>query len=113
MATALVGLPAVAIAGIELSKHDFTLSGWNTAGEICNVCHTPHEGDMSLDAPLWDHELTTVVTYGLYSSGTLTETAGQPTSGVSKLCLSCHDGTIAVDAFGGAGGTGGSGSSSP
>ena len=34
--------------------------------------------------------------YNLYTSSTLTATMEQPTAGVSKLCLSCHDGTVAL-----------------
>jgi len=61
-------------------------------------------GTLVVNAPLWNHEVTTELAYTLYSSSTLDATPGQP-SGVSKLCLSCHDGTVAVDAFGGAAGT--------
>ena len=46
----------------------------------------------------------TAATYTLYSSPTLDASLSQPDSS-SKLCLSCHDGTIAVDSFGGATGT--------
>jgi predicted CXXCH cytochrome family protein len=85
---------------ISGSAHDFSAAGWNGTGEICVVCHTPHAADTSVtDAPLWNHETTTAV-YTLYTSATLDAAPGQP-DGVSKLCLSCHDGTIAVDNFGG------------
>jgi predicted CXXCH cytochrome family protein len=88
---------AQSIAG---SAHDFSGAGWNSTGEICVVCHTPHNADTTVsDAPLWNHETTTAA-YTLYTSATFDATSGQP-DGVSKLCLSCHDGTIAVDNFGG------------
>ena len=81
------------------SAHDFSGRGWNTTGELCIVCHTPHHADVSVsDAPLWNHEVTTA-TYTLYSSPSLDATMKQPGSS-SKLCLSCHDGTVAVDNFG-------------
>ncbi|MDH5613017.1 MAG: cytochrome c3 family protein [Gammaproteobacteria bacterium] len=95
------------------SVHDFsdgTYKGgstytWNTSGELCVVCHTPHASDTSVTvAPLWNHSPSTSTTYNLYTSNTLTATVGQPT-GVSVLCLSCHDGSVAVDSFGGATGT--------
>jgi predicted CXXCH cytochrome family protein len=99
VATALIGLPAVALAGISGSKHDLSAQAYTT--EICNVCHTPHNADTDVsDAPLWDHEVTTQ-TYTVYSSTTLNASVGQP-SGVSKLCLSCHDGSVALDSFAGA-----------
>lgn len=85
------------------SPHDFSATGW-TGGQICVACHTPHNANTTVtDAPLWNHTVTTK-TYTLYNSLTLNATPGQPT-GVSKLCLSCHDGTVAVDSFGGATGT--------
>jgi predicted CXXCH cytochrome family protein len=92
--------------GIVGSAHDFTASGWNTTGEICIVCHTPHNADTTVaDSPLWNHEVT-VATYTLYASGTFDATDQTQPDGVSKLCLSCHDGTVALDNFGGAtGGT--------
>ncbi len=83
------------------SAHDFSGEQWNSTGEICIVCHTPHHADVSVtDAPLWNHEVT-AATFTPYTSSTLTATdVGQP-DGSSKLCLSCHDGTVAVDNFGG------------
>ena len=68
--------------------------------QLCIACHTPHGAKDSTDAPLWNHTLTTA-SYTLYDntvSTTLNATTSQPT-GVSKLCLSCHDGTVAIDAF--------------
>ena len=82
------------------SAHDFSNDSWNTSGEICIVCHTMHNADVSVnDAPLWNHE-TTASSFTPYTSSTLDATAGQPDAS-SKLCLSCHDGTIAVDNFNG------------
>lgn len=83
------------------SAHDFSGEAWNTTGEICVVCHTPHFADISVtDAPLWNHQVTTAV-YTIYGSATLDATdVGQP-QGISLLCLSCHDGTVALDNFGG------------
>jgi predicted CXXCH cytochrome family protein len=87
--------------GITGSKHDFSALGWNTSGEICITCHTPHNGDATVaDAPLWNHEVTTQ-TFTIYSSGTFNATDGGQPDGVSKLCLSCHDGSVALDSFGG------------
>ncbi len=80
------------------SAHDFSTETWNPSGEVCIVCHTPHHA-ISTDAPLWNHEVTTA-TFTTYSSSTLDATVGQP-DGTSKMCLSCHDGTVAVDNFGG------------
>ncbi len=85
---------------ISGSAHDFSGETWNPGGEICVVCHTPHNADISVaEAPLWNHEVT-AATFTPYSSVTLTATVGQPNNS-SKLCLSCHDGTVALDNFGG------------
>ncbi|WP_456421339.1 cytochrome c3 family protein [Lutibacter sp.] len=84
------------------SDHDFSNENWNNTGEICVVCHTPHNAVTGLTAPLWNHEVTTT-TFTLYTntvSPSFDATASQP-DGTSKLCLSCHDGTVAMDNFGG------------
>lgn len=96
---------AQAQTGISGSVHDFSAAGWNSDGEICEVCHVPHNADATVaDAPLWNHEVT-ASSYTEYSSPSLDATVVDPT-GSSLLCLSCHDGTVALDNFGGAtGGT--------
>lgn len=98
----LVSLPLVASAVITGSAHDFTTETWNTTGEICVVCHTPHNGDTTIPgSPLWNHEITATAAFGVYASSTLNAgPMGQP-DGLSKLCLSCHDGSVALDNFGG------------
>jgi predicted CXXCH cytochrome family protein len=95
----LILFAQIGFAQITGSAHDFSSQTWNSSGEICIVCHTPHNAAAITDAPLWNHE-TTVATYTLYTSATLNATIGQP-AGTSKLCLSCHDGTVAIDNFGG------------
>jgi len=109
-----------AMAQIAGTAHDFndglfadgSAGGdtWNTSGEICVVCHTPHSAISPTDGPLWNRDITAVTNYTMYAPNTTPGSdidgtfAGQPT-GVSRLCLSCHDGTIAIDSFGGATGT--------
>lgn len=95
-------LPALgqSTSSIMGSPHDFSTRGWGS-DQICIFCHTPHNALMNVAAPLWGHTLTTQ-TYTLYSnasSATLNAVTAQP-QGVSKLCLSCHDGTVAIDSFG-------------
>lgn len=88
------------------SAHDFSNRGWSPDDQICVACHTPHNADISVtDAPLWNHEVTTKV-FDLYDSPTFdgSATITQPT-GSSVLCLSCHDGTVAIDSFGGTSGS--------
>ena len=60
--------------------------------EVCIFCHTPH--DSRPESPLWNRQ-DPGVTYVLYNSSTVQAMTGQP-DGSSVLCLSCHDGTIAL-----------------
>ena len=85
-------------AAISGTPHDFSGKGWGST-ELCVFCHTPHFSQTSINqAPLWSHSNTVVSAYTLYSSTSMSATLGQP-SGQSKICLSCHDGTVAVDSF--------------
>ena len=96
------------------SAHDFSANNWDGNSEICVVCHTPHNAYSETEAgagpgqlgPLWNRTLTAVNNFATYTSLTRVGSDIQATgfqadlSGVSKLCLSCHDGTIAIDSFG-------------
>jgi predicted CXXCH cytochrome family protein len=66
-------------------------------GQTCIFCHTPHGGSNSI--PLWNRRNPTGAAYQLYTSSTsdVTTTAATVAASVSGACLSCHDGTIAVD----------------
>ena len=79
------------------SKHNLSVSGPGTIkasseSEICIFCHTPHNS--SPQKPLWNRE-DPALNYTLYTSTTSDAAMGQP-DGSSLLCLSCHDGTIAL-----------------
>jgi len=79
------------------SKHNLSASGPGTLKataetEICIFCHTPHNAQP--DTPLWNHAESRA-NYLPYTSTTLRAAVGQP-NGASKLCLSCHDGTVAL-----------------
>ncbi|VAX10951.1 Cytochrome c family protein [hydrothermal vent metagenome] len=87
----------LAMASIMNTKHNLSTDGagsYRASAEqrVCLMCHTPHSGDPAV--PLWNHTLS-AATYTPYSSTTLNAAPGQPT-GSSKLCLSCHDGTVAI-----------------
>lgn len=92
-------LAAAPAAGqsLRLTKHNLSDSGPGpvkavTESRICIFCHAPHRS--SGQPPLWNRS-DGRVTYLVYDSPTLQAQAGQPT-GASRLCLSCHDGTIAL-----------------
>lgn len=101
--------------GIVGSPHDFTdnLSPdvgasdetWNARNEICRVCHVPHDHQRAsqryLNGLLWNHGVS-AASYTMYSSSwssTLNGAQSPQPDGVAKLCLGCHDGTVAIDTF--------------
>jgi len=66
-------------------------------GQTCVFCHVPHGGSPSL--PLWNRANPTGAAYQVYASSSMTgvATGAGIASGISGACMSCHDGTIAVD----------------
>jgi predicted CXXCH cytochrome family protein len=66
--------------------------------QVCAFCHTPHGATNFPGAPLWNRTLSGEF-YDVYTSESLDAedlgTVSQP-AGSSKLCLSCHDGTLAL-----------------
>ncbi|MFB3814937.1 MAG: cytochrome c3 family protein [Terriglobales bacterium] len=79
------------------SPHNLSASGTgavkSTQSDVCVFCHAPHNVRPDI-TPLWNHQLSTQV-YTPYSSTTMAAAPLQP-SPSSKLCLSCHDGTVAL-----------------
>ncbi|MBF0309659.1 MAG: cytochrome c3 family protein [Magnetococcales bacterium] len=103
-----------ALAGIKGSKHDLGSGGASQQGatsgttEVCVFCHTPHGANTGATAPLWNKSLPTS-TYTRYSSLNTTTLDGTeaPVGSVSLACLSCHDGSQAMDVMINAPGSGG------
>ena len=87
--------------GISGTKHNLSSGGFlgsrSSTDEICVFCHTPHASSTTLVAPLWNKALPNTSNYTLYSSGTMQGTASLTSSSASLACLSCHDGTQAMD----------------
>lgn len=96
-------LPGPVLAGISSTKHNLSSGGTGTnkfggTGEICVFCHTPHGSDTTAAVPLWNRVLgsNTYTTYDSLGTSTLDgDTA--PVGSVSIACLSCHDGTQAMN----------------
>jgi hypothetical protein len=68
--------------------------------QICIFCHTPHGGDMT--GPLWNHSLPGASAFTHYNSTSLSTTlrnlsSTRAVNDESLLCMSCHDGSIAVN----------------
>jgi predicted CXXCH cytochrome family protein len=117
-AALLVGISGMAHAGIANTKHNLSSSGaaaGNTiyaddggaASEICVFCHTPHAATVASannTLPLWNRNVASAAaSYAVYSSTTLNAVITNPggldtadTATISNLCLSCHDGTVAI-----------------
>ena len=93
--------PAILAGTIAGSAHDFRGYLWNTSGEICKPCHAPHR-TKTLPAPLWNHGLSgrTYTMYDSIQSPSMDADVSSQPSGSSKICLSCHDGTIALENYG-------------
>ena len=95
---------AWAARDVASTRHNLAVSGTGTirstgpvgGTQVCAFCHTPHSAAPT--TPLWNREDTAVVTYTPYDSSTLAAAPDQPT-GKSRLCLSCHDGTVALGAL--------------
>ncbi len=92
--------------GVAGSPHDFSGEAWNHRGELCRVCHIPHDHNrnVSLGALglLWDHQVSNV-SYLMYAEDTHIEfidgAADAEPTGTTKMCLGCHDGTVGLDQF--------------
>jgi hypothetical protein len=117
---AVIAIGAVALApsgaalaygdgmGITGSPHDFTDGvvlgeagdeSWNWRAEICRVCHAPHDKQRVAykEGLLWNRAVSSAE-YELYESSTLDGAISQPV-GRAKMCLSCHDNTVALQQF--------------
>jgi hypothetical protein len=96
-------LRAAGISDVRNTKHNLSVTGAGpvrstTESQVCVFCHTPH-GSTPGVAPIWNRALG-ATTYTPYTSASLDALAiqgalDQP-GGSSKLCLSCHDGTVAI-----------------
>jgi predicted CXXCH cytochrome family protein len=80
--------------GVKGSKHDLA-NGVNDNYEVCVYCHTPHGARTDIDAPLWNKP-GGVQAYRTYDSATI-DGKILPVGSVSTACLTCHDGTQAMD----------------
>lgn len=101
VAGALVGALSAPTASAQTqvanTKHNLTPGGPGQLKEtrpigLCVFCHTPHNANPA--GALWNRDLPPI-TYQLYTSSTLRATLNQPNGG-SRLCLSCHDGILAL-----------------
>ncbi|MCF6236380.1 MAG: cytochrome c3 family protein [Gammaproteobacteria bacterium] len=92
-------------AGVANTKHNLGSTGisgssnFSGTAEVCVFCHTPHAGNSEAAVPLWNRNLTNSGAFATYDQmGTTTLDGGIEAIGsVSLACLSCHDGSQAMD----------------
>ena len=100
---------SVMYAAVVGSAHDFSTGGGAAVTDanldwVCVFCHTPHQAAAANGQyPLWNHTLSATANYGTYTSATMDDTdiadiggAAAGAASVSNLCMSCHDGTVAI-----------------
>ena len=86
-------------AGVAETKHNLAGQGGTVdGGRMCVYCHTPHTNSTDTSPPLWNRNDSSVASYTIYTSTTIDMAIGQP-GAESKVCLSCHDGTVALDSI--------------
>jgi len=102
----LIGsVQAARVADVRNTRHNLSTNApaANTVRatsetQVCVFCHTPHHATPGA-TPLWNRKLSGA-TYTPYTSSSLDASAIQGSldqpGGSSKLCLSCHDGTLAI-----------------
>lgn len=98
-ASVLCGPAWAQFSSVVDSPHNLSTSGpgvirATTEEQVCIFCHASHNATPI--RPLWNRAMP-VDAYSVYTSRALDAEPGQPT-GASKMCLSCHDGTIALGA---------------
>lgn len=106
----VMALPFASLANILGSKHDLSVGKgaalnynfvYANNNHVCVYCHTPHDpGTSNGGKPQWDRTFS-AATFTLYNSPAPEQAASQLTStaSYSLICLSCHDGTIAMDSL--------------
>jgi hypothetical protein len=121
VAFCVIGVAAAAFGaagdGIVGGPHDLRgLSGGQAldagaTGRVCAYCHTPHHAATGTDyLPLWSRTIDTQTFTTPYASATidsieLLEGTSDKAVGPTRLCMSCHDGSIAPDQHYGSAGT--------
>lgn len=90
---------------IASTKHNLSKTGTGplkatSETQVCVFCHTPHGASTTVKAPLWNRAAN-AQTYAPYTSlsldaNTIADGFSAQPGGSSLLCLSCHDGMVAL-----------------
>jgi hypothetical protein len=104
LAPAAGGARAQVGGSVVDTLHNLSVSGPGeiraaTETQVCKFCHVPHSA--VVPEPLWGHRLSDAAAYAVpdVRGGKAIRPAPQP-DGSSRLCLSCHDGTVALGDMG-------------
>lgn len=104
VALSLTLLTVTVFCGVRETKHNFTSPTYSPNAyflgtqQVCVFCHTTHSADPAID-PLWNHETNLSQSYNMYGSSTLDMNQSLTPHEGSLICLSCHDGTIAINSL--------------
>lgn len=90
--TMVAASPALAVDLVEGSSHDLS----TITEEICVYCHTPHNGNAAIPAPLWNRDML-ATSFTMYASPTINMDIATDPQAISLACLSCHDGVTAYN----------------
>lgn len=108
--TVLVLAAAVLFSGPVIAQKSAMLGGphdvraTGNTGDACSGCHTPHGANTSYKAVLWNRSyVPTAASFTPYDMTTNPDFKGGAVSlgagsALSLLCMSCHDGTTALNA---------------
>ena len=104
----MASVQAAPVSDVSNTRHNLSVD-WGGQGvdprdvkavseqRICVFCHTPHGAQATPGAPLWNRSLSTEA-YSMYGSSSMDAAQPGAPANSSKLCLSCHDGTLAIGA---------------
>jgi hypothetical protein len=115
LGAAMALAPSVGKASIIGTAHDFSLNTnyWvggvaggdpavsHSSTNVCGECHTIHHAQSALNGPLFIHtpsiNIGAFKTYDQAGSATFPSTLGITLGPGSLACLSCHDGSVAIN----------------
>jgi hypothetical protein len=111
----LLGVNVASAGTIINSRHDFSTGntsadahfvnvfytmkdGWPYyIDEICIFCHTPHSAANPSTAPyLWNRVDSQADSFTMYTSSTASTGVVAGPTGISMMCMSCHDGVTSL-----------------
>lgn len=103
-AAVLLAVGGSALAQVANTLHDLSSGSTSTSksttstDEICVFCHTPH-GASATVKPLWNRTASALTYLQVYANDESMDSANLGPNAGSIACLSCHDGSVAMDSI--------------